>query len=758
MLRLIPALLLAAVAGPAFAAPTIGLVPGTPAQFNIPGNSFTNSFFVDVGANDQQLALTLAGPAGADLDLLLRYGAPFPDSGPAGAPQVEYLFEIAQYRSTGATASESIAIGRSNTFPVRAGRWYVSIVNFSGTTANATLTAALTSAAVPNVPIDVVFDDASDGCQVAPWTDATPRAPVGGNPGTTLGEQRRNAMREAVRILSQSYRSTVPIRVQACWATNQGPGTGSSFVLAGSGPDFFVRGETVFDGSGPSSGSSRLAWLPRNYTWYPNTLIGKLSGTAPCKFVGGSCAEPDFGIDFNLRVDSEGSGFYYGFNGGVPGNQADFVTVATHEMTHGLGFISTVEVDPDNGEGRPVGAKLLGFDDAFSANVVDARSDTEVVRFVDETDAQRAAALTGAERLRWTDAEASDSVLNIFRALPVPGNYVRLYTSTELEPGSTLSHIGFAHVPQLMNPTVNNGLRATGLSTPMLNAVGWSDAPRTVADGRPRSTQYFDPGRPGHGIDVEYAGGNVYVVIFYTYGANGEPEWYLAQGEMLDGLFVPQVNANGDTLVRYRYAQGGNPPQTPDPSVRGQIRLDFNQSANAPACRDGVNRDTSSPLVVMTWSIGADRNQRWCMQSLIPTALRTTPDFTGSWYAGADSGWGFSLLGIRNGAQNGLFGLLYYPDAQGNGRWAYLQTGGATNGLTLKERRGYCRTCAPPASALAGNFDDVDAGTINLTLTTPSDSPAAGNKVTLNVNYRTAPGGNFSRENSPLILLSAPQQ
>jgi hypothetical protein len=757
MRRLILTALLAVAAPAALAEPTIPLVSGQPRQFTLPGNALTNSFYIDVGANDQQLALTLSGPAGGDLDLLLRYGSPFPDAGPTGTPRVGYLFEIAQYSSVGGSANESISIGRSNVFPVRQGRWYVSVVNFVGTPANATLQATLSSAPVPTVPIEVVFNDPSDNCQIAPWDDATARAPVGGNAGTTLGQQRRNAMLEAVRILAQNYRSAVPVRVQACWSTDQGPGGGTGGVtLASAGPNFFLRNDPEFASNGDMQ---RLPWLPRNYTWYANSLIGKLSGALPCNVVGGSCTATDLGINFNLRIDTEGRGFYYGFdNGATAANKSDFVTVAAHELTHGLGFLSAVNIDEDRPE--PVGAKLRGLDDAYSANIVDVRNEGAgpVVRFMDGTDAQRETALNAFVQLRWDEPEAVDSTLNTFRGLPAPDNYVKIYTTTPIQPGSSLSHIGFAHAPELMNPSINNGLRTTGLSTPMLNAVGWSNAPRTVVDGRPRSTQYFDPSRPGHGIDVQYAGGNVYVVIFYTYGANGEPEWYLAQGEMLDGVFVPQVNANGDSLVRYRYAAGGNPPQTPDPSVRGLIRLDFNQAANAPACRDGVGRDASSPLVLMTWSIGNDRNQRWCMQALIPESLRTSPDFTGSWYAGADSGWGFSLLGIKNGAQNGLFGLLYYPDAQGNGRWAYLQTGGATNGLTLKERRGYCRTCPVPASALAGQFNDVDAGTISLTLTTPSADPGAGNRVTLNANYQTAPGGNFARNNSPLILLSVPQQ
>ncbi len=59
MRRFLSAVALSLAALPAFAAPTIPLVSGAPQNFSLPGNSFTNSFFIDVGADDTQLTLAI---------------------------------------------------------------------------------------------------------------------------------------------------------------------------------------------------------------------------------------------------------------------------------------------------------------------------------------------------------------------------------------------------------------------------------------------------------------------------------------------------------------------------------------------------------------------------------------------------------------------------------------------------------------------------------------------------------------------------
>src|SRR4051794_12681064 len=47
------------------------------------------------------------------------------------------------------------------------------------------------------------------------FNDPTPAAPVGGNPGTTLGEQRLIAFQHAAQLWSARLDSSVPIRIRA---------------------------------------------------------------------------------------------------------------------------------------------------------------------------------------------------------------------------------------------------------------------------------------------------------------------------------------------------------------------------------------------------------------------------------------------------------------------------------------------------------------------------------------------------------------
>ena len=760
--------------GAAVAQANIPLANGAPRAFAIPGGNFTNAFYFDVGATDTRLRVALTTTAAADLDVLLRYGSPFPDRTLENlAPDSNYLYEYAHYRSISLSGNESIDIGTYNTQPVRAGRWYISIINFAGQQVEASVVATASSAPTPDLPIELVFDDTSNACDVAGWNDSSPRTPIGGNTGTTLGQQRRNALTEAARRLGLELKSPVPVRVQACF---NDLGSGNDVTLASAGPRFIFKRNVVLgnfeDGSEAIDVAERTPWLPRNYTWFASAPTTKLAGARLCGVAGGNCNVYDIRTQFNIKVDGPDAlgarGFYYGFNpatGTMPGSgDSDFVSVAMHEITHGLGFIALIEKDASEGE---IGSRFDGFDDIYAANTARLvgnclEEGCTALPFLSGTNADRAAAMTSFSNLRWADAEATESQFNPNRTLPAPRNLVTLWAPNPIQTGSTFSHISNAlEAGSLMLAQAVGKPRQLGLALPMLNAVGWSSNARTApAPVDPFSAQYSDPKRNGHGIDFSKVADNLYALIFYTFGANGEPEYYIAIGPMVDGVFMPPTNANGDSLVRYKYVNGRTPPQVADATVSGSVRLDFNEAAISPACNDGFARSMVGRTAVMTWSIGNDINQSWCMTPLLQAPITRPPvDFTGAWSApGADTGWGFSLASFQVAQATGLFGLLYYPDADGNGRWAYLQNASFASGqqMNLVERRGYCRTCPASAAVLAGQFDDRNAGTVTLTLAQPSASPTAGNRAVYSVNYQTAPGGPFARDTSIIEITALP--
>lgn len=130
-------------------------------------------------------------------------------------------------------------------------------------------------------------------------------------------ENAKPAFLYAVSIYENLISSPVPIKVQARWE-----GLGAN-VLANSTPSSFYKN---FDGA-------RLSDV-----YYPVALVEKLSE----KEVNGS--EPDIICTFNKNMD-----WYFGTNGDGPSKQYDFVTVAIHEIVHGLGFSGFFGVE--NGAG-----------------------------------------------------------------------------------------------------------------------------------------------------------------------------------------------------------------------------------------------------------------------------------------------------------------------------------------------------------------------------------------------------------------------
>src|SRR4029077_5248591 len=87
-------------------------------------------------------------------------------------------------------------------------------------------------------------------------------------------------------------------------------------------------------------------------TWYPQALANKLHGSDL------DAGTHDITAQFNSAIGTTcpfPNPWYYGFDASPPGSDIDFVSVVLHELGHGLGFLTFVDVS--------TGAKLGGFDD-----------------------------------------------------------------------------------------------------------------------------------------------------------------------------------------------------------------------------------------------------------------------------------------------------------------------------------------------------------------------------------------------------------
>ena len=157
------------------------------------------------------------------------------------------------------------------------------------------------------------------------FNDPTPATPVGGNPGTTRGEQRFNVYLEAAERWSMELDTNVDIRVRGSFAPLDC--SGSSAVL----------GQTfVF------SWHANFANAPRTNVWYPAALANMFAETDL------ALAQDDMFIQFNSAIDDAGClgdrSWYYGFDGNA-GDNDSLYTVVLHEIAHGLGMASRSSTD-----------------------------------------------------------------------------------------------------------------------------------------------------------------------------------------------------------------------------------------------------------------------------------------------------------------------------------------------------------------------------------------------------------------------------
>jgi hypothetical protein len=161
------------------------------------------------------------------------------------------------------------------------------------------------------------------------FNDPTPVAPVGGNPGVTLGEQRLNAFQFAADRWGQTLTSTLEIRVLAFFEPLSC--TATSAALGAAAPYLSLRDfdpEPGFPGMTPG-------------TFYPIALAEKRTGFPIMQTF--FPAEPFQAFAFfNSELGQpgclEGSGWYYGLDTNGPASDINLVTVLLHEFGHGLGF------------------------------------------------------------------------------------------------------------------------------------------------------------------------------------------------------------------------------------------------------------------------------------------------------------------------------------------------------------------------------------------------------------------------------------
>ena len=279
------------------------------------------------------------------------------------------------------------------------------------------------------------------------FNDTTAVAPVGGNTGTTLGQQRLIAYQRAASIWANTLSSNIAINVRAQWTALTCTATTATLGSAGAS-------QTVRDfPNAPKSGTLYSVSLANKLA---NTELGTLTFT-PSVPPGSAPVIYHINANFNINLGNanclSGSPFYLGLDSNPPGAQVDLVAVLIHEMGHGLGFQTFT-----NGT---TGAFSGGFPSIWDYFLTDG---TNNLTWVQETAAQRAVSAI-SDKLVWSGPLVTAGVPSVLQvgtpnvAVSSPSLGQQNYAVGTASFGPALANPGLtAQVGQVIDTAGNIGL------------------------------------------------------------------------------------------------------------------------------------------------------------------------------------------------------------------------------------------------------------------------------------------------------------
>ncbi len=285
-----------------------------------------------------------------------------------------------------------------------------------------------------------ILDETDEGFNDPGEPDAASTA--GGNTAATLGEQRAAAFAFAADTWDDLLNSSQTIFIGVSFDTL--PCEASSANLGATGTNTLHRD---------------FVGAPISSTWYTAALANSLAGTdlAP--------SMDDISAVFNSAIGDTCAfprSWYYGLDGNPPGNTIDFVSVALHELGHGFGFQTFMNL--------ATGAKLNGFDDIFMVWLEDHSTGE---RYPEMTDAARALANTNTGNLHWVGPDVVNQSGRLISGRDANG-HVEMYAPNPLDSGSSVLHFSSSLNPdQLMEPAFTGTTRDLGLAAQLMQDIGW---------------------------------------------------------------------------------------------------------------------------------------------------------------------------------------------------------------------------------------------------------------------------------------------
>jgi hypothetical protein len=262
------------------------------------------------------------------------------------------------------------------------------------------------------------LDSAGEG-----FNDVTPVAPVFGNRATTLGQQRLSVLQAAADYWGAILKSRVAIEIDAkmdplsCTAT--------SAVLGSAGP---ITAHRDYTGA------------PLANTWYVQAVANSRAGAdlAP--------TYSDILAIFSSRIDSPtclgSTSWWYGIGAPAPAGTLDFYSVALHELAHGLGVLSLVNLTS--------GQKFGSRNDAYESWLWDQT----LGGWPSLSNEQRLASSVNSGQVVFKGPRATAAAKG-FVTSGLNAGYPQVYAPSTKVKGASISHFDTALSPnELLEPVV----------------------------------------------------------------------------------------------------------------------------------------------------------------------------------------------------------------------------------------------------------------------------------------------------------------
>lgn len=292
--------------------------------------------------------------------------------------------------------------------------------------------------------LDIInLDDPGEGLN-----DPEERVQVGGNNGTTLGEQRLIVLEAAAARWEEFLDLTIDLRV------------GSSFDPLDCSSNSAILGQ-----AGPESFRRDFPARPVANTWYAIAQADTLDSTD-------NAAGNHIDMTFNSTLDVDddtclgtgGDNWYYGLDGVVPSGKIALLPVVLHELAHGLGFTTIVNLE--------TGERADNRNDAYMLHLFDTETDTA---WPDMTDSERVNSAINNPNVVWSGTEVGAHSDMVTQTTAFSDGLLRMHAPGELEVGSSISHwTTDADPPLLMEPIISSQLfDSVDLTPALFMDLGW---------------------------------------------------------------------------------------------------------------------------------------------------------------------------------------------------------------------------------------------------------------------------------------------